>query len=276
MNHGLTRLLLVVLCVLGLAGTAQAGTISLQITTRTMVRQGLLSLELSVLNRGDEAARNLQAEGLGPGQGVRSALVVLLPPGQKAGLRLSWPLPDRARGRHAVAVRVQYQDLNEYPFSALAWGYYWLGRDTASPLAVRAPAVQLAGSAEAALLLKNPLPRPLKVGVQVFAPQELSARAEPPALELPARGQGRVVVRLRNFSGLPGGRYQVLVLLGSRQEGLASVKAVPLMVSLVAEPGFWRRTRWWWALGALALLLAAGLGWWLARRRPRGRDAPGP
>jgi hypothetical protein len=262
-------LLFAALCTLAAGGPALAGSITLQITAHTQYREGQVKLRLALVNRGDEAAKNLRAVGLGQAQGVRSGLLVLLPPGQKGQLELSWPVSDPEPGRHLVALRVEYQDLNGYPLSALAWGYYRVGQDLISPLRLTAQPLSLADSARAMLTVANPTDVPLSVRLKLFAPRELSASLEPAELQLPARGRAEVELKLKRLSGQIGSRYQLLVVLESRHGGLASFKPLLLPVSLVPQPPASSPPWWWWAGGGLILVLAAGLGWWLGRRRPR-------
>ncbi len=257
------------LSLLGLALLAPPAraTLVMEMQARARVRGPDLVVRLSLHNRGDEAAQELQAEVLHPAGARPGRLVESLAPGGKVAWRLRLPAPE-GRGRAAVILRVRYRDGNRYPFSALSWAYYHRGRDRPGILALSSPTLELAQETRAGLEIKNLGQQPLKLRARVFTPQELGAEPARQELELPARGREELAFELANLSGLTGSSYPVLVLLSYRlgQENMAQVAS--LMVKLVpGEAGFFRRYRGWLA-GLLVLFLLLFV--WsqvLARRR---------
>lgn len=233
---GLCILLVLALpCLPCLAGNVFAKTISLQITARTSYHDGRVKVELSLVNQGDEAAKNLGAVALGQGAGARSGLVAKLPPGQGAGLKLSWPLAGLAPGRHPVALRVDYEDAKGYPLSAMAWGYFWVRQDLACSLTASAPAVELEQNGQAVLALENPINLPVPVRVSVYASRELQAQPLPPELIVLAKGSAQVELKLKNLSGRAGSVYQVLVFLEVQYLDGVSFNPVLLPVKLLSN-----------------------------------------
>ncbi len=259
--------LFAMLCALAAAGSALAGSITLQVTVHSKYDAGQANLRVDLMNRGDEVAKNLKVVGLGRAQGARSGLLVLLPPGKKAQLKLSWPVSDPEPGRHLVALRVQYEDLNGYPLSALAWGYYRVGQDRTSPVRLAAQPLSLVENASAPLKVTNAGDTPLSARLEVFAPRELSATLRPAQVQLPGRGQAEVELELKRLAGQVGSRYQILVVARSKHSGRVSFSPLLLPVSLASPAPAIGPAWWWWPAGGLLLVLAAGLGWWLGRRR---------
>ncbi len=263
-----------VMAVLGLclslgAGPVWAGRLVIQVSTRAYLQAGRVQVVLTVVNRGDETAREVQAHLLYPPGEAASRRAAQLPPGGEEDLVLSWPAPAGPPGRYATVVRVDFSDRNQYPFSTLAHALYVVGRDRPGPLAVRAAPVRLEGESAAwSLSVSNPSPQPFQGGVHLFCPRELSLRPRHLSLRLPPRGRRTLTAELTNFSALTGAGYPLVAVVEGRVAGRQVSTVVTSRVTLAPRQGFFRRTLVWWLAGAGLLTVL-----WLAlavRGRRRG------
>ena len=233
------------------AAPAWAGRLVIQVSARAYLQAGRVQVVLTVVNRGDEAARDLQAHLLYPPVEAASRRLASLAAGGEEDLVLSWPAPAGPPGRYAAVVRVDFSDQNQYPFSTLAHALYALGRDRPSPLAVRAAPVRLEGtSATWALTASNPSPQPFQGGVHLFCPRELSLRPRHLSLHLPPRGRTVLTAELTNFSALSGASYPLVAVVEGRVAGRQVSAVVTGRVTLAPRQGFFRRTLGWWLAGA--------------------------
>ena len=263
------RLSWILVLILVLAPPALAGQLVIDVSAEATAAKDKILVKLVVSNRGDETAINLQAEPLMP-SGEASDLVEILDAGGQVEMNLSLEAEDERPGRHLAVIRVRFQDLNEYPFSALAHTYYHRLSDQPSPLLLKtdqAGPFKLAGLGKLKIVLANPEPEPAPVLVRVFTPLEMSAQPEKRKLELPGRGEVTTVIRLSNFSGLSGAGYPVLISAEQMVADRHTVKVLPVMVSLVGRPNLFNRTLKYWvaAIGVLVALLI----WSQVRRRRR-------
>jgi len=263
------RLSWILVLILFLAPPALAGQLVIDVSTEATAMEDKVLVKLVVANRGDEAAINIQAEPLMP-KGEASELVEILDADGQVEMSLSLEAAGEQPGRHLAVIRVRFQDLNEYPFSALAHTYYHRLSDQPSPLLLKtdpAGPFKLAGLGKLKLVLVNPEPEPASVILHVFTPVEMSAHPEERKLELPGRGEVTATIRLSNFSGLSGAGYPVLISAEQTIADQHTVKILPVTVTLVGRPNFFNRTLKYW-LAAISVLVVL-LIWSQVRRRRR-------
>lgn len=229
-----------------------AGRLVIDLAAEARIEAGRLLIGLAVTNRGDEAALNLQAESLLP-EGGHSGLVKKLEAGQTIRLSFSLPVKDLPSGRHLAVVRVNFQDLNEYPFSALTQAAYHWQDDVSSPLIIEAKPLKLAGRGRLKILLRNPETQPAEVELRLFTPKELEAKPASLLVKLPGRGQANAEFELANFSGLAGADYPIVVVAEQMLADRHAAKAATVMVSLTGQESFFKRTFYYWLAAAAAL-----------------------
>jgi hypothetical protein len=235
---------------------ASAGQLVIQVDSQAAVQDGQVRMSLKVANHGDEPAVNIQAQALATRHQVKSRLVASLPPGQIVELNLSWPHSQSGQGRFAAVARVGFQDLNQYPFTAMAYAYYSLGPDRPCALSVRPQPQKLAGRKQVQLRLKNPEPKPVPGRLQAFAPREISLKPSAMEITLPGRGEADTRFELENFSSLKGATYPVLFLWEEKGSGIHTAKVIEIPVTVVEQTNFFKRTMSWWlaVCGFLAAL----------------------
>src|SRR5262245_57062312 len=207
---------LVVGFLLGLAaaGRAEAKNISLTMTPTATVADGTLSVQLTVVNRGDEAAQTVvptlrfqdrEARGkgrssLGPNETLEETLT------------LSAPAPELTNGRWPYRLAIDYTDANQYPFQALHVATVESGNPPPAKVVVseiQAPALSSSGSYS--VKVKNLTGSPRNAAVAVLVPEGLEVPGTPPQVSLNAWEEKAVAGAIVNRTAVAGSRYPVCV-----------------------------------------------------------------
>ena len=233
-----------------------AGRLIIDVFAQAKPVQDRLLVDLTVTNRGGEPALDVQAEAPDSLEPIKSGLIQQLDPGASARLRLSMPRTEDQTGRYAVVSLVNFHDINQHPFSALAQATYYVSQDQRSPLVVEPPSVTMAERRQIKLNLINPEKEPLVVKAKVFAPKELSAGEIQGLLTIEPRQSLEVTFDLWNLAGRAASTYPVMVLLEYEFEGRRTAQVIKVMVSLVQRKNVFRRNLGWWLTG-IGLALAA-------------------
>ncbi|MFZ5585720.1 MAG: hypothetical protein ACOZHQ_07320 [Thermodesulfobacteriota bacterium] len=261
------RLMLAVLLALGLAAPAAAGTIKITATAQATLENGRLSVNLSLVNQGDEAAQNLSLKLISAGQQIEVPGPAVLAPNQPNQTTLAMPVEPKLPGTYPAVVQVRFHDLNGYPFTSLANALYFHQRPTFAQVSGRGLPSQVAGEGEVSYEITALDQSPLKVAVRLFAPQELSLGRDRLELELAGRSRQTVSAPIKNFTALVGASYPVLALLEYDQDGLHHSAVAVAVVSLAPPPSFITRlTPYLYLAAGLLVALLAWLQW--RRRKP--------
>lgn len=262
-------LLLIVVWLLPYA-IADAGHITIQVDTRTQVAADLVLCSITMVNRGDEAAADVQAHVELAGRQVVSPLLPQLP----AAATKSWTArldgSGLGQGRHPILIKIHYADANGYPFTALAHAVCVRGSDLEPGLEAGADELALGTKGKARLTLVNPMEAAYSVRVTLALPRELSTTTASRELEIGAQGRERVHFDIENVSALAGSAYQALAFVSYRDKGLETFEVVKVPIRVVGSTGFVKQYRLV-LLIALAVLVGLFLGAQL-RRRPSSRS----
>jgi hypothetical protein len=254
---------------LALAAPALAGNISLQLTTRTEVRDDQLVVTLTAKNSGDEAAHAVTPVLSFRDQSVQGDVHPELPPNRALEATLTLPAADLGTGRWPYRVMVGYADANGYPLHALHVAMLTVGNVPPGKVHIlEASAEPLASSGALDMRVKNLGSEPRRVRVDAHLPDGIEARALPP-LDLAKYDEQQVSVPLVNRTALPGSRYAVFVSAEYEDGDVHHAVIVPTVLEIIATQSMFRRQRTvLWALAALLVVGWVGvLVWRLAARR---------
>lgn len=259
------RILLACLLALGLAGPAAAGTIKITTTAQATLENGRLSVSLTLVNQGDEAAQNLSLKLISAGKQVEAPGPPVLAPNKPAQATLEMPVEPGLPGTYPSVVEVRFHDLNGYPFTSLANALYFHQNPTYAQVMGRGLPSRVAGEGEVSYELASLEQAPLKLSVRFHAPQELSLGRDSLELELAGRSKQTVSAPVKNFTALVGASYPVLAVLEYEKDG-RHFSAVAVAVASVAQPPslFTRLTPYLYVAAGLLVALVAWLQW---RRR---------
>jgi len=218
--------ILVVICFL--TPLAHASYISLNTTVTSKVTENTLKVLVSVINKGDEAAHNVQAKIRVGDQKILTEKRDQLEVDQTYTGYATFNLPYKTPGQYPLVLVMHYADANQYPFSALTC-------QTFSYKAGAAPSDifgQMKGDTfwkqgEAKLLLKNMGEVEIETQVKIIAPRELTVIGEDQKVILLPKAEKKISFPIKNFSALSGSTYQLFALSEYENQGFHRAIFVP-------------------------------------------------
>ncbi len=220
------RTIIAALTALTLAMTARAGVISL-VSEMELRPEGL---RVTVTNRGDEAARDVQVRVDFLDETELGSLRPELAP--DAVLREELPFDLSAAevpGNYPAVLSIEYTDLNGHPFSALSVQLLAIGEALRTDVYPHLPRQHsLKGSSVLPVELANRGERPRRVELALLTSKDIRVDDREREVELGPWAREKVEFRLENFSALEGSVYPAFALVsyledGRRYSGLASV-----------------------------------------------------
>ena len=241
------RALLLLTCLLSGLTNAWAGKISLETQIQVSGPKDLLHVTVSVTNRGDESAYNVQikAESLNPP--LQSPMQQILPIGKTFSATFEQSIKNLPPGRYPLLLRILYADANMYPFSAPATSFFIHEQNAAPDLLGILEGSRMGRSGRLLLKLRNPGEQAKQVHVRLFLTQELSADNPLHDIELSPHQETSLRFPVRNFSALEGSTYAVYAVLEYDQGGLHYSTLAPGTLQIRSQSVFDTD----WALGSL-------------------------
>lgn len=236
------------------------------------VRDGVLVVELTIRNTGDEAARSVVPALHFRGDTTRGELQSVLLPQQIWETKLEVAAPSLGAGRWPYRIVVGYADANQYPFHALHVGTIVVGSPPLATVAlfeIDAPRLATSGVLESRVKNLSGEARTLAIDVHLPDGIELAEPIDP--IEIAAWEESPVAARLVNRTGLPGSRYAVFVSAEyDEKQGIHQAVLLPSTVEIVAAQSAIEDNGPWLS-GAAGLLVLGWAGALLWRRAARRR-----
>lgn len=210
---------------------ASASYISLNTTVTSKVEKDSLKVTVSTVNKGDESARNVQAE-IRVGEDnflaeKREELAV----NQAYTAASIFDLKLKKPGQYPLLVVMHYADANQYPFSALnAQTFSYKAKDLPSEIfgKIRSSTFWKKGKVE--LTLKNMGDSELAVSTKLVVPRELTVEKDSQEIDLSEKSEKNLVFTLENFSALSGSSYQVFAFSEYEKDGMHRTSITPGMI----------------------------------------------
>jgi hypothetical protein len=267
----------VLILLLVMAFPARAGVIQWRIALSASVVGDQLHCTMTVTNSGNEAARDVGGEL--DFNGARVALPTA--PLVGAGHSLEMPLPAFPRpalpGKYPIIGRLNYADMNGYPFSAIV--VHPQDFDTVPPalFAVRPVDIALNPSGAARVVVSWRGSGPIDAAVRLVAPSDLRVTRPEPGqrVVLQPGEQKEIEVALEAGDALEGSSYAAFLLLEGEENGLRHLGLGAIRITVAPALATTPRIRL--AAGAVIAACALLMAWSLIRRRRSpGRTAPGP
>jgi hypothetical protein len=252
------------------AAVGLAGNISIQLTPLPQVRDGVLSVELTVRNAGDEPGHSI-VPALGfRDKTVRGDVTPILRPNESIETILEIPADELGTGRWPYSIAVEYADANEYPFHALHVGTVMVGAPP--PMKVALVGIEpppLASTGDLKVRVKNLSADARTMTVDVHLPDGVELEAPIAPAELKGWEERPITASLINRTGLPGSRYAIFVAAEYDDGPMHQAVVVPATLEIVAAQSMFEqhRTLFWVLAGGLVVAWGIGIGWWLVSRR---------
>ena len=248
------------------AGPARAGSITINMTTRTELSEKELSVHLTVGNTGDEAAGSVVPSLRLRDREVRGAREDSLPPKGRIERTMVVTADDLGEGRWPFRVAVSYTDQNQYPFQALHVSLVTRGNPLPAKVAVtQVDVTPLESSAAMMMRVKNLAGVERAVTVTVFAPEDIEIAGGPAEVKLAPWAEESVHLDISNRTALTGSRYPVFASVEYDEPGTHHAVVAQGVVSVSSPRAFLPRALLW-VVGVLLVGWVALLLW-----RARGR-----
>ena len=228
---------LVFFLIVFLPATAMAAYISFDTTVTTTVKDNKLVVQISAVNRGDEAAHDVLAEikVLGQQRAINKQAVVK--PGDFYRGQISFDLANTISGQYPLVATLYYTDANHYGFSALiVQAFAFKTAALAGKLVGAGPPIEVWEKGTAKVVLQNNGDEMLFTETFLVLPRELAAEVNNLKNDLRAKTKLTLEYPIKNLSALNGSTYQVYAVCEYRTpEGRPQVMVLPLVIK-VAEP----------------------------------------
>jgi len=232
---------------------AGAGSITINMTTKTELGDKELSVNLVVTNSGDEAAGSVVPILRLRDHEARGAREDSLPPGGKMERTLVVPADDLGEGRWPIRVAVSYTDQNQYPFQALHVALITRGNPLPGKVAVtKVDVTPLESSADVDLKVKNLAGVERAASVTLFAPEDIEVQGGPEQVTLDAWAEDSVSFEITNRTALTGSRYPVFAVVEYDDGGTHHAIQAQGIVEVRSPRAFLPRALLW-VVGALLL-----------------------
>lgn len=214
--------ILTFLCVCVQVSDCIASYISMEIRAGTTIKEEVITVSISAINKGDESARFVTASVTLHNKLYWGETIDNLATGGVYYTKITIPASLDA-GIHTAIIRLHYSDANCYPFTALS----------VVPVVTEAPATinELIGITTSPIILKQqsvcnviitPSPettRPLPVTVKLVTPSEIPCEQPVIKLTLLPHESKTIQFRIKNISALPGSNYGILVIADYNWKG---------------------------------------------------------
>ncbi len=196
-----------------------AGTISFEITSTVDTADGV-QLTLGLKNVGDEAARMVRPSAVLGEARVTGDPVKILGPNAKQEWVLKVSDDALPRGAYSLISRIAYEDANAYPFEVLAAAPFNVDANKKRAVAGALALPQMRGKDEVtgALTMRVPNDRGRRYDIKLIIPAGVRVDKAHHTVDVPANGQLRIPLKLRNVTLLEGSSVNAFALVTSLDE----------------------------------------------------------
>lgn len=198
---------------------SQASVITLESQVKNTVRQDAVDVMVTVTNRGDETAHNIQITVKSPLSSKQSDVFSALPVGEKHSESSTHSLRGLHPGLYPLIVQIGYTDANLYPFSAMAISPLIYKTGSVSSILGRLGNVKVRQNGRLNLKVKNLEGQNKQVAIQLLAPREISVENSPVKIDLPAGAESQISFPVHNFSALQNSTYAVYATMEYEENG---------------------------------------------------------
>ena len=232
-------------------------TIETQTTVQTTDRQ--IDVTVKITNNGNESARNTQITMIALNEKMQGAVRPELRPGESDVNAFTRVLPDITGGRYPLSIRVDFHDVNLYPFSALSASTFFVGKDVNSDIAVTGDSISLDKSGVLNFHIKNLGADPLNISANLFLPAEFSATEIKKFFQIEARSEKSLAFDVSNFSARES-TYPLFCFFEYDNNNSHYTTIANVSITVKPPEGWFRSLRWLWGcIIVMLILLVCGI-----------------
>ena len=237
-----------ILWILILANAPVAVAGSLKVKTQALVKmeKDRLQVTAKAHNQGNEAAHNVQTSILFLDERLESPVRPLLGVNESEAFHVEKVISGIKQGRYPLTVLVDFQDANQYAFSAIVGTTFHYEKDVNPDLLCVVNSLVMGKSDELRLQVRNLGLESRRIRATVILPKELSAPRTETDFEIGPRSEKTVFFEVVNFSALPGATYPVFCFLEYDTEDTHYTAVANTVVEIVKKQNWLGRTEWLW------------------------------
>jgi len=225
-----------IICSALLIGLASASYISLNTSLGTKVAERELGVYVSVINKGDEPAHNVQAEIRLAGKKYYGKKVQQLGIDQKYQVMRDLPLKLKRPGNYPLILAMHYTDANQYPFSALTGKTFaYKSAELPSEIFGRMNSATFWKQGQIKLTLRNSSDSEIKTNAYLETPREIAVASPKQTVVISAKSEKVLIFKLTNFSALTGSNYQIFAVTEYNKDGVHQTSITPGMIKIVEK-----------------------------------------
>ncbi|MEA3492773.1 MAG: hypothetical protein U9R38_00085 [Candidatus Margulisiibacteriota bacterium] len=230
------RVLLGITILLFLAFPSFAGYISLETKLSSEIVSNTILVDVNVINKGDEAAYNVQGEIAVGGKKFLLKKVGELGVNESYQSNLPVRLRFKSPGEYPLTLLMHYADANQYPFSALTCQVFpFKTKGAPGSIFGKMGNTKLWKEGALKLTLRNIEKSTKKITTCLAVPRELTVKEGPFTFDLPGKSKKEIRFPLENFSALSGSSYQVFAISEYEQDGAHKTNITPGIITVKEE-----------------------------------------
>jgi len=231
--------LLLIIAALTVPASAKYITLTHTVTLERVIAGDATTVNVSLMNSGDEAAYDVQISLLLP-DGINSTQLFLgkvepnMP--QTGTFEVKMP-PNLTPGKYSIAILTEYKDANGYPFSSVTPNYLAVKDIRSSQMGGTIQETTLGNkeSKTITLDLRNMDSKDHNINIRLFAPRELKTDTDKKSLNIPARSEAKTDFGISSFGALPGSSYVVFASLDYDDSGIHYSSTASGIVKVVEQ-----------------------------------------
>jgi len=197
------------LMVVLLASFVSASYITIQTTAETNSTGGTIT----VTNNGDESAYKVQVISGILGDFYKSEIRTELKVGDVFTTKLPFSLSDKPVGIYPLTVKIQYQDVNGYLFSAILSKFIENNLPSRSEITVELNDAEITNSVKLPVKITNFGEKSKDVSIFLFTSDEFTVKSNNLNVSVPSKSHKEVVFNVENFSARSGSNYSFYAIV---------------------------------------------------------------
>jgi len=233
---------------------AQAGIIRLQIQTHVKLKNNKMDIGINIKNLGDVGAFNLRCHLFLEEKEIIGHNLERLDPGKSYLFKFKKALTYKTAGRYPLMLRVDYEDGNGYPFSALSVMPFKYRIDAPSDIEITGENLSIERDGILKFKLKNLRDFPITLKAFLFLPKELSADSPYKRLTLQPKKTADLNFKVINFSAREGSLYPVFCILEYDKASIHHTVISKSLITIKKEEPFFKKTKWFWEVALIVIL----------------------
>lgn len=242
----ITIFLTTFMLVLGYRSISLAGTLTIQTKTTVMTEGNRIKGSIKVINKGNVAAYNIQANITVLGKQIKTSIKKLLPVSESHVFEFETVLTGIKKGRFPLHVTVDFHDVNEYPFSAISCTTFFFQKDANPDLFCLINNLTIDRKGKLLIDLKNRGFKVKDIRATLILPRELSSPRPSIDFDIESRSQKTVEFTIENFYALSGASYPIFFVLEYDKQDTHYTALSSNVVKIEKKENWFWRVRWFW------------------------------